>query len=444
MIGYHSANNGARNVVTSPDTVEIPPVLDWDDVAGGYRWADKPSKGQEKKTFKPLKGSGIVSLSDYEISQLPNAARKCVNAKYALEVIQNGKVSYVRAFCKTWKCPICASYVRAVNYCQVRDTLKQYELSSIFYAVNTVSSTVLTNVLDINADESYEYVYKCWKRMYQRIRRHYSDIKMIQTVERQGNKYAHLNNIFVSKQLSEDWIASPLTVSSWYNKISQEAGFGHMTSFAPVDNVEGMASYITKISNKGDDGSTVNQSSHITKLTQLPLNAPKGFRRLRSSKGFLVRRLKGMSKDSGVEYKFIRGHAELLSVMQQSAARHDEKFSVLPPDAGSDKESRDTDTNVSEPVSISPTSTTHQGHAAVQSLLPFFITTSTSQSPAHQDSGWRIEQEAEIKEVSSWELVRMWDTVSFGTPCDDKVLDERASGVVVSMADYRKNHIKNG
>jgi hypothetical protein len=151
-----------------------------------------------------------------------------------------------------------------------------------------------------------------------------------------------------------------------------------------------------------------------------------------------------MSKDSGVEYKFIRGHAELLNVMQQSAARHDETYASLPPDAGSDKETRDTDMNVSEPVSISPTSTTHQGHAAVQGLLPWLVTTSTSQSPAHQDAGRRIEQEAEIKEVSSWELVRVWETVGVSKPYDDKVLDERASGVVVSMADYRKNHIKNG
>jgi hypothetical protein len=444
MIRYHSANNGARNVITSPDTVEIPPVLvDWDDVAGGYRWADKPSTGQEKKTFKPLKGNGIVSLSDYEISQLPNAARKCVNAAYALEVIKNGKVSYVRAFCKTWKCPICASYVRAVNYCQVRDTLKQYELSTIFYAVNTVSSTVLTNVLDINADESYEYVYKCWKRMYQRIRRHYSDIKMIQTVERMRNNYAHLNTIFVSKQLAEDWVASPLIVSTWYNKISKEAGFGHMTSFTSVNSVEGMSSYITKISNAGDDGTTVNQSSHIVKLSQLPLNAPKGFRRLRSSKGFLVRRFTGMSKDTGTEYRFIRGHAELLNVMQASQARHDETYDSLPPDAGSDKEPSETDTNVSEPVSVSPTSTTHQGHAAVQSLLPWLVTTSTSQSPA-MDAGERMEQETRDKDASTWELVSVYDDVGVNAPYDGKMLDEYASGVVISMADYRKNHIKHG
>jgi len=440
MNRYHGASSTAT-AVTHLEDVQKDAEVKWDDVASCYTWATAPSKGIQKRTFKPLKGNGIVSLSDYEISQLPNAARKCVNAMYSMEVIRNGKVvTYERAYCKSWKCPVCASYSRAVTYCQIRDTLKQIDASTIFYAVNTVSSVVLTNVHDVNADESYGYVYKCFKRMKQRIRRHYSDIKFIQTVERQGNKYAHLNTIWVSKKLAADWIASPLMVASWYNKISTESGFGHMTSFSPVQNVEGMASYITKISNKGDDGTTVNQASHITKLTQLPLNTPKHFRRIRATPKFLVRRFTGMSTDNEVEYRFIRGHAELLNVMKASQARHDETYAALPPDAdGSVNEQSISNKNDSDPVDISPTPEHTVSYGGDNLELPLVVSGITDSPNEASGTDATSTSDDARGALSRWELVKVYDG-PIHEASDGKELDELSECVVISLAEYRRTH----
>lgn len=424
MVRYHSTNSAA---ISSHENVErIAPFIGFDHVAGSYRWLDLPSKSQEKRKFKPRKGSGVVSLSDYEISQLPNCARKCVLGLYSLEMFKSGVSSgFKRAYCGSWKCPVCASWVRAVDYCRISATLKQYELSSIFYAVNTVSSTVLTNVLDINADGSYEYVYDCWKRLWDRLKYYYPDVKMVQTVERQRNKYAHLNTIFVSEQLGRDYKENPLNIASWYGKISEECGFGERFSFEPVNNVEGMSNYISKVATAGDDGSSVNQSSHIVKLSQLPLNTKKGFRRLRSSKGFLVKRWKGLG-DGEVEYRFIRGHAELLNMVRDASIAHQERFKDLPPDASSDSSTETNGTNVSEPVSPAPTSSKVDECSVPQSQQLSLVEYGTSQG---SDQAMRPEQ-VRMKLVAMYEYVGVGDIV--------EEVAGSGGGVVISLEEYRR------
>lgn len=122
----------------------------------------------------------------------------------------------------------------------------------------------------------------------------------VQTVEMHKSGWPHVNLIIWSTELAE-WIESETNaklddhldanaaklVSRELADIVTQSGWGIMSTAERAQSAEAVMGYITKTSGKVEES-----LGELAKLTQLPNAAPFRFRRLRSGKGFLPKRIK--------------------------------------------------------------------------------------------------------------------------------------------------------
>lgn len=118
-----------------------------------------------------------------------------------------------------------------------------------------------------------------WARMRKRIQREFGSFKYIQTWEVHKSGYPHVNVVVSNQALHAAAEATPTIIKQeWLEPALVECGFGKISHLEPMKDGTRMAGYLVKMA-KELTGATVKN--------QIPVNAPKGFRRLRASKGLL-------------------------------------------------------------------------------------------------------------------------------------------------------------
>lgn len=123
-----------------------------------------------------------------------------------------------------------------------------------------------------------------WARFRKRIVREFGPMKYIQTWEVHRSGYPHVNVV-----VSNEWfhwrarVENVAFIREWLRPAVKECGFGKELFVTPVYNAAGMAGYLTKLARELTGASVKNQ---------VPVNAPRHFRRLRASKGLLPKRFK--------------------------------------------------------------------------------------------------------------------------------------------------------
>jgi len=126
-----------------------------------------------------------------------------------------------------------------------------------------------------------------WSLMRKCLARRYDGLKYIQTWEVHKSGVPHANVLMSSERLFHRVIEN-----EWYEKsaildpLAHECGFGHFRQIEPVRSDEAVSGYLAKLG--------LELSHHHTK-DQTPYNAPRNFRRIRSSKGLLPPRFKDSS-----------------------------------------------------------------------------------------------------------------------------------------------------
>jgi hypothetical protein len=131
----------------------------------------------------------------------------------------------------------------------------------------------------VEATRLYRNAGQCWSLLRKRITYDFGQIKYVQVWEAHQSGMPHVHLAISSVRLYESAIDSP---EANFQRLlmlqAHECGFGRIGWISRIDSKDRMSEYLSKLA-KELTGSAAK--------TQVPINAPRGFRRLRSSRYLL-------------------------------------------------------------------------------------------------------------------------------------------------------------
>jgi hypothetical protein len=223
-----------------------------------------------------------------------------------------GMVTRVPYCCGSWRCPICKHFDAHQMFARIHAASEGLDPTGWCFFVLTLdrNGTYSGEKRWENAREAYKELGKMRAAFFQNLRRWMAREKMtpcrnrwVATTEAHKEKtggWPHMNLLVWSPELAE-WLRKEkaakesdrvagrdaILVSRELADVVDRAGFGIMSTAEAARSGDAVAGYITKIAGKVDQ-----TTGEITKLCQLPYNAPLRFRRLATGKGFLPPRKK--------------------------------------------------------------------------------------------------------------------------------------------------------
>lgn len=181
-----------------------------------------------------------------------------------------------------------------------------------------------------NPQQAYGRIVDGWRQVAKRLRRQWGAMQYVATVEKTGAGFPHLNVIMVAPALGQVVAEHPRLALAWLKKCARRHGFGWRNSLEVARSKRHVAGYIVKLADASgldDDAQQLLRGSYghqrtageVAKLSQAPTNAPKGFRRLRASPGFLPK----VAKESEYTGELCTAPLPETQEAQQDAARFD-------------------------------------------------------------------------------------------------------------------------
>jgi hypothetical protein len=233
----------------------------------------------------PLSSYGIIPLIEFK-SEL-KYVKACKGEKWTFWTmnLRTGKIRVKRFKCKSWRHEgECARARNAYDFVRIREAIKGLGEGWVYMVLTFNQNDSVLN--------TYKKVYECWDRFRKRLCRKYGKIKYIVTVERHKSGYPHLNVLIFNRELFGELSGEGWRIwrseSGWGGRNVVECGFGFRLWAETVRSEDAIAGYFVKL------------CSEAAKLDQLPVNAPKHFRRIRASQGLLPKRIKCEDITGGV------------------------------------------------------------------------------------------------------------------------------------------------
>ena len=197
---------------------------------------------------------------------------------------------FFRKFCcKSWRCSFCSGWVRRKDFSRMQRGFQRNPGQYVF--------AVLTfDPKKIGKKKAYQSISKFSNALVKKIERSYGKIVGVQAVEQHKSGYPHLNFVFkfdevhgIDKEFIHSFLKRFLTPEA------VKCGFGRKTSADLIGEgeVDKVLSYVSKTGLSIISGETNKQS-------QVPMEAPKGFRRLRSIRGFLKEKKRESEYTGGI------------------------------------------------------------------------------------------------------------------------------------------------
>jgi hypothetical protein len=215
-----------------------------------------------------------------------------VEQRYHLKVWKRGMPGdYVRVRwrCRSW---------RHRGACAKHRSREDFE--RIWYAVaGERPEDVAFLVLTLNREDwrdqwdAYERLRERWRSLAKALRRHWGRMAYVATVEAHKDGWPHLNVILACPALAAEARRRHAWVVAWLKRRAVRCGFGYRLTIEGARDLRTVAGYVVKLADTvgelpaGLDGVGASVAGEVAKLSQVPVTAPKGFRRLRSSPGFL-------------------------------------------------------------------------------------------------------------------------------------------------------------
>lgn len=188
---------------------------------------------------------------------------------------QTGVPSLVPFRCNSWRCSKCQRFKGAQDFVRVRDAMLRLGEEWVYL--------VLTFDPSRYADQwaAFTAGYFNWQKLSKRLIRSHGSLAYVQTWEAHKSGFPHANVALHNSSIwdsckGDGWRA-------WRQALIPhlvKTGFGRVVHVEPLrpDTGAGLAGYITKLSREMTGSGIKNQ---------IPVNAPPGTRRLRTSRGLL-------------------------------------------------------------------------------------------------------------------------------------------------------------
>ncbi|GAG94030.1 unnamed protein product, partial [marine sediment metagenome] len=223
------------------------------------------------------------------------------------------------ACCGSWRCEgKCARYRAAVDFARISEALEPYKASEITYAVLTLDRNgTYTGEQWSDSTEAYRELSRMTRNLLSRLNRWLlkkfgvaTGNRWVGVAEAHRSGWPHMNLIIVSKQLANyledgrrqaerDGLTQRQQILARGELLAHilGSGWGPQSTMEVARSKGALAGYMVKLAGEldkdGDAQSRGRITGEVAKLTQVPTNAPLGFRRLRSGHRFLPPRRKG-------------------------------------------------------------------------------------------------------------------------------------------------------
>lgn len=210
------------------------------------------------------------------------SVRDCLSGTKQLRLTHRytGEIKSVPFRCNSWRCPECSKRVSRQWYARVRDAVAAHPGK---YAFLVITLPPATRNKYSSVESAYRDLEALFNKLIKRMTREYGKVIYVSTVEQHVDGWPHMNVVFRIDEFSQykdDDELKRRFGNKWLRKALLQSGFGFSFSLSFAKNLDAVAKYISK---NGMDHTI----GEIVKRSQAPLRAPRGFRRLRSSKGFL-------------------------------------------------------------------------------------------------------------------------------------------------------------
>ncbi len=272
------------------------------------------------------------------------------------------------ALCGSWRCDTCCRYRGRVDFARIADAFGPYEAKHVCFAVLTLDQEgTFSGEAWADAEAAYRALSDLAGRFMHRVNRMLAKAgldevgsRWVSTVECHRSGWPHLNIVMASRGLAE-LVAKSAQARAELGRTDREcklvdgellrhaigAGWGPQCTLEVAHDTDAIAGYIVKLAGELDESFAA--LGEVTKMTQRPLQAPKGLRRIRSGRHFLPprkrdpvltgallvrqdsptgasvrvygRATRAFAWDSAIErLKYLRREADLLIVMEREAS----------------------------------------------------------------------------------------------------------------------------
>lgn len=278
-----------------------------------------------------------VVLADPRLANAPEYVRACahnadvpkVYARWWWSKSNTATVNRAPYVCGSWRCPHCERHSASVVFARVKEAFTPFKPSDCIFIVLTLAPAEHARGAHDLAGvyrkfgEKVAAVFRRWKTVCTGKRNglglDWCGSRWVAVIEAHGSGIPHINIVMHAPKLAQylrdqyqGRRAAGLThreailLDGELLEIAKQCGFGWSSTMEAADtrnpgrtDLDSIAGYIAKVAKNAD-----RLHGEIAKLTQLPLNAPNNFRRVRSGKGFLPPRRKNEAYSGAVTRRF--------------------------------------------------------------------------------------------------------------------------------------------
>jgi hypothetical protein len=232
----------------------------------------------------------------------PYSVRACEEELWTLAMVNTttGETALQPFRCRSWRCKRCAPYVNRLEHDRIEEGMENADTDALAFLTLTFDRKRYTKPRD-----AWYGATACWKKLRDRLAYHYGTrgrggkrarVRYVSVFEQHQNGWPHVHALVECRELLEDMTelgfyereqdGKERKIYRWTRKVLRpmllDSGFGPIAHTEPPDSIGGMAGYLVKLA--------AELTGSHSKQDQTPVRAPKGFRRLRATPGFLPSR----------------------------------------------------------------------------------------------------------------------------------------------------------